>query len=55
MTVPAGFTTDGFPVGMEILGRPFAEGTLFRVAYAYEQGTRNRKPPGTTPALAGEP
>jgi len=55
MTVPAGFTTDGFPVGMEILARPFAEGTLFRLAYAYEQGTRHRKPPGTTPALQGEP
>ena len=55
LTVPAGFTTDGFPVGMEILGRPFTEGTLFKLAYAYEQGTKNRKPPGTTPALAGEP
>ena len=55
MTVPAGFTTDGFPVGMEILGRPFAEGTLFKLAYSYEQGTRNRKPPATTPALEGEP
>ena len=55
MTVPAGFTTDGFPVGMEILARPFAEGTLFRLAYSYEQGTRNRRPPSTTPALEGEP
>jgi len=55
MTVPAGFTTDGLPVGMEILARPFAEGTLFRLAYAYEQGTRHRRPPGTTPALEGEP
>ena len=55
LTVPAGFTTDGFPVGMEILGRPFTEGTLFKLAYSYEQGTRNRKPPATTPALVGEP
>ena len=27
----------------------------FRLAYAYEQGTHHRKPPKTTPALAGEP
>lgn len=55
MTVPAGFTTDGLPVGLELLGRPFAEPTLFRLAYAYEQGTHHRKPPATTPALPGEP
>src|SRR5262249_43860333 len=41
MTVPAGFTTDRLPVGIEFLARPFAEGTLFKLAYAYEQGTRN--------------
>ncbi len=45
MTVPAGFTSDGVPVGIEFMSRPFSEGTLFRLGYAYEQGTRNRKPP----------
>jgi Asp-tRNA(Asn)/Glu-tRNA(Gln) amidotransferase A subunit family amidase len=55
MTVPAGFTTDGLPVGIEFMGRPFAEGTLFKIGYAYEQGTRHRKPPASTPPLAGEP
>ena len=30
MTVPAGFTTDGLPVGIEFMARPFAEGTLFK-------------------------
>jgi len=55
MTVPAGFTTDALPVGLEFLARPFAEGMLFKLAYAYEQGTFNRKPPPTAPALAGEP
>jgi Asp-tRNA(Asn)/Glu-tRNA(Gln) amidotransferase A subunit family amidase len=54
LTVPAGFTTDGLPVGLEFLGRPYAEPTLFRLGYAYEQATRHRKPPSTTPALAGE-
>jgi amidase len=55
MTVPGGFTTDGLPVGIEFMGRPFAEGTLFKLGYAYEQGTRHRKPPASTPRLAGEP
>ncbi len=55
MTVPAGFTTDALPVGLEFLARPFAEGTLFKLGYAYEQATVNRKPPRTTPPLAGEP
>jgi Asp-tRNA(Asn)/Glu-tRNA(Gln) amidotransferase A subunit family amidase len=54
ITVPAGFTTDGLPVGIEFMARPFAEATLFRLAYAYEQGTRNRRPPASTPALGGE-
>jgi Asp-tRNA(Asn)/Glu-tRNA(Gln) amidotransferase A subunit family amidase len=55
MTIPAGFTADGMPVGLEFLGRPFTEGLLFKYAYAFEQRTRHRKPPGTTPALPGEP
>lgn len=55
MTVPAGFTTDGVPVGIEFMARPFAEALLFRLAYAYEQGTHHRKPPALTPALRGEP
>lgn len=55
LVVPAGFTPEGLPVGIEFLGRPFAEGTLLRLGYAYEQGTHHRKPPHTTPALRGEP
>ncbi len=55
LVLPAGFTPEGLPVGLEFLGRPFAEGTLLRLGYAYEQGTKHRKPPHTTPALQGEP
>ena len=39
ISVPCGFTKKGLPVGLQILAKPFAEETLFRVAYAYEQNT----------------
>ena len=55
MSVPAGFTPDGLPVGIEFMARPYAEPTLFKFAYAYEQATRHRRPPASTPALRGEP
>jgi len=51
LTVPAGFTSDSLPVGLEFLGRPFTEATLLGYGYAYEQATRHRRPPATTPAL----
>jgi Asp-tRNA(Asn)/Glu-tRNA(Gln) amidotransferase A subunit family amidase len=45
LTVPMGFTYGSLPAGLQLLGRPYAEGTLFRLAYAYEQGTGHRRPP----------
>ena len=51
MTVPGGFTADGFPVGVELLGRAWGEGQLIKLAYAYEQSTHHRRPPASTPAL----
>ena len=51
MTVPAGFTSDGLPVGIELMARPYAEPTLFRFAYTYEQATRHRRPPASVPIL----
>ena len=45
ITVPMGFTGDTHPAGLQILARPYAEGLLFRLAYAYEQATRHRRPP----------
>ena len=49
ITVPAGFSSGGVPVGVELLGRPYSEPTLLKLAYAYEQGTQNRRPPATAP------
>jgi amidase len=51
MSMPAGFTSDGLPVGMDLLGQPWSEPTLLRVAYAYERAVAPRKPPKTTPPL----
>lgn len=39
ISIPCGFTKDNLPVGMQLIGKPFDEGTLFRVAYAYESNT----------------
>jgi Asp-tRNA(Asn)/Glu-tRNA(Gln) amidotransferase A subunit family amidase len=54
LTVPAGTTSDGLPVGIEFMGRPFTEPLLFRLGYAYEQATHHRKPPNSAPPLSGE-
>jgi amidase len=45
MTVPAGFTPDGAPVGLELVAKPYDEGTLFRCGYAFEQATHHRRAP----------
>ena len=45
ISVPAGFTAGGLPIGAELLGRPFDEPTLIRFAYAFEQATHHRRPP----------
>jgi aspartyl-tRNA(Asn)/glutamyl-tRNA(Gln) amidotransferase subunit A len=39
LSLPVGFDDDGLPVGMQVIGRPFDEGTLFRVGHAYQRET----------------
>ncbi|UQZ33237.1 amidase [Paenibacillus sp. PK3_47] len=45
LSVPAGLTEDGIPVGLEMLGLPFKEGKLLQLGYAYEQAVQPRQAP----------
>jgi aspartyl-tRNA(Asn)/glutamyl-tRNA(Gln) amidotransferase subunit A len=42
ISIPAGFA-NGLPIGMQIIAKPFAEETLLKIAYAYEQATEWHK------------
>jgi aspartyl-tRNA(Asn)/glutamyl-tRNA(Gln) amidotransferase subunit A len=52
ISVPCGFTKSGLPIGLQFVGRPFDEATLFRAAAAYESATdwHSRIPPIARPA-----
>ena len=45
LTLAAGFTATGMPVGIELLGTPWSEARLLSLGYAYEQAARHRMPP----------
>ena len=50
ITVPAGFTGNGLPVGLEIVAPPYDEPTVFRLGYAFERATRHRQAPSAAAA-----
>jgi len=54
ITLPAGYTASGLPVGMELLGRAYDEPTLLQLAYAFEQNSQGRRSPSFVPDLPGE-
>ena len=47
ISIPCGFTSDDLPICLQIAGRPFEDGTVMKVAHAYEQSTpwHTRRPP----------
>lgn len=51
ISMPAGFTDDGRPVGVELLGIPHSEPRLIELASAYDQITNARRPPTVAPEL----
>ena len=51
LSVPAGFSSEGLPIGMALFGRPLQEATLFRIARAYERAHEwHRRVPPMVPA-----
>jgi len=50
LSIPCGFSEDGLPIGLQLIGRPFAEDTVLRIAAAYEEATswHERRPPLAT-------
>lgn len=57
ITLPGGFSApthtahQGVPVDVEFMGKPFSEELLVGIGYAYEQATKNRRPPASLPSL----
>ncbi|MCH7769333.1 MAG: Asp-tRNA(Asn)/Glu-tRNA(Gln) amidotransferase subunit GatA [Nitrospinae bacterium] len=43
LSIPCGFSSSGLPIGLQLIGRPFDEATLFRAAYTFEQRTDHHK------------
>ena len=40
LSVPVGFTKSNLPLSMQVVGKPFSEGVVYRVAHAYERATK---------------
>ena len=55
ISLPAGFAEGNVPVGFELVGKPYGEADLLKLAYAYEGAASPRKPPESAPPLPNEP
>lgn len=54
INVPAGYV-HGLPIGISFFGRAYAEPTLIRIAYAFEQASKHRQPPRFLPTASLNP
>ena len=55
ISLPAGFAEGNVPVGFELVGKPYGEADLLKLAYAYEGAASARRPPEGAPPLPNEP
>jgi len=55
LSVPAGFSAGGLPVGIELLGQEFGDERLVALGHAWESATALRRVPASTPPLGGRP
>jgi amidase len=55
ISLPAGFAEGGVPVGFELVGKPYGEADLLKLAYGYENEAGRRRPPESAPPLSDEP
>jgi Asp-tRNA(Asn)/Glu-tRNA(Gln) amidotransferase A subunit family amidase len=53
ISMPAGFS-EKIPIGLELIGKPYDEPTLIKLAHSFEQATHLRRPPESTPPLRNE-
>jgi len=51
LSIPAGWTGGGLPIGLELLGRSLDDARLVALGYAYEQATNHRRAPVSAPPL----
>ncbi|MFZ5784175.1 MAG: amidase [Pseudomonadota bacterium] len=43
LSLPCGFDSNGLPIGLQIVGRPFDEATLYRIGHAYQGATEHHR------------
>jgi aspartyl-tRNA(Asn)/glutamyl-tRNA(Gln) amidotransferase subunit A len=51
ISIPAGFSTEGLPIGIQLLGADFSEAKMLRIARAYEMATEEEDWRAMKPAV----